>query len=93
MILSNLPRVPAGPLSVDACHERAPQERRFYSGRPTFAGQAAPCGAEEGTGSMEAAVAGSALTGAAAEAAFAVLVAGGLAEATGFFRFEGLSSA
>jgi hypothetical protein len=64
-----------------------------YSGRPTFAGQAAPCGAEEGIGSVEAAVAGSALTGAAAGAAFAVLVAAGLAEATGLFRFEGLSSA
>ncbi len=64
-----------------------------YSGRPTFAGQAAPCGAEEGIGSVEAAVAGSALTGAAAGAAFAVLVAAGLAEATGLFRFDGLSSA
>ena len=42
---------------------------------------------------MEASVAGSALTGAAAEAAFAVLAAAGLAEATGLFRFEGLSSA
>lgn len=65
-----------------------------YCGRPgSLAGQVAPCGVEEGMGSADSAVTGSALAGAAAEAAFAVLLAGGLAEATGLFRFAALNSA
>ena len=43
--------------------------------------------------SADSAVTGSALAGAAAEAAFAVLLAGGLADATGLFRFAALNSA
>jgi hypothetical protein len=71
----------------------APRDRRvLYCAPRSFAGQAVARGAEEGIGSAEAAVVGSA-TPAAPEAAFAVLVPARLTDATGLLRFDGLRSA